>query len=77
MPTLRRDQIAAGNFSSRLDRQLIQAAGLFVGCLRTQPGSDDHKFVSAHAGDIIVAAADLFQMARQNSFSRLSPSRWP
>src|SRR5437899_1228767 len=57
------NQVAAGNFPARLDGQLIQAAGLFAGSLRTHPRSNDHEFISAHASNIIVASAGFLQMA--------------
>src|ERR1700690_2819625 len=47
---------------SRLDGECIQAASLFNARVLAQTGSNNHKFVTAHAGNIIVAAASLVQV---------------
>src|ERR1035438_464191 len=52
------NQIASANFASRFDRQLVQAAGFFTGGFRIQTGRDDHEFIAAHAGNVVVATAD-------------------
>src|ERR1700687_5616101 len=57
------NQIAAGNFPARFDGELIQTAGLFAGRFRAHPRSDDHEFISAHPGDIVVASAGFLQVA--------------
>src|SRR5450759_3290150 len=52
VPTLRATRLRPDNFSAR-----------FAGCFRAQPRSDYHEFISAHAGNIIVASAGLLQVA--------------
>ena len=39
----------------------MQPAGLLARSFRAESGSDDHEFIAAHAGDIIVAAVDFPQ----------------
>src|SRR6267154_952951 len=56
------NQIAAGNFPSSFYGQLVQATRFFIGALRIHSGSDDHKFISAHTRNIIVAATALFEV---------------
>ena len=56
------NQIAAGNLAPPFDGELIQTAGLFEARLLVQPGNDHHEFISAHAGDVIVAAAGFLQV---------------
>ncbi len=56
-----RDHIAPANMAPRLDGRLIQALGLFLRRFGGQPGSGNHKFVSAHARHIVVSAAHIFQ----------------
>src|SRR5271166_4853770 len=57
-----RDQIAAGNLISRLDSECIQAASLFNARILAQAGSNNHKFVTTHAGDVVIASAGLVQV---------------
>src|SRR6266481_2004938 len=59
------NQIAASNFPSSFDGQLVQATRFFIGGLRIHSGSDDHKFISAHTRNIIVAATTLFEVGSE------------
>src|SRR5271156_5140904 len=56
------DEFAPGDLFAGFDRELIQTAGLFAGRFRAQSRSDYYEFISTHAGDVIVAAADFLEM---------------
>src|SRR5579863_6082466 len=61
LPDAERKNVFGANFKSCLFCQFSQLIGLLGGCVGRQAGSDDHKFVSAHASDIIVFTASLLQ----------------
>ena len=56
-----RDYVAAAAVASGLNGGLIQAIRFFLRGFRSETESGDHEFIAAHASDVIVAAAGIFQ----------------
>src|SRR5580704_9662397 len=56
-----RDNVAATNVASGLDCSLVQAIRLFLGSFSRQSRSGNDEFISAHARDVVVTAAYIFE----------------
>ena len=55
-----RNQVTTGNLATRFDSDLIKMAGLFDAGLELEARTNHDELISAHAGDIVVAAAGCF-----------------
>src|SRR5579872_48251 len=55
------DEVATANVASGVDRRLVETIRLFFCGFGCQSGSGDDEFISTHAGNVVVAAADVLE----------------
>src|SRR5215470_4915271 len=55
------NQFASADVTAGIDCGLVQSLGLLLGCFWSESRGGDDEFVAAHAGHVVVAAADIFQ----------------